>query len=91
MGRDDANLEAAVENAAFDGRHRCHAQAQRDRRGRLRDAFWLGVLRGVGSLLGFAVAGTALVYILQYLAERNLPVISDFLARVVTMVQMRLQ
>ena len=29
---------------------------QRDRRGRLRDAFWLGVLRGVGSLLGFAVA-----------------------------------
>lgn len=46
---------------------------------------------GVGSLLGFAVAGTALVYILQYLAERNLPVISDFLARVVTMVQMRLQ
>ena len=60
---------------------------QRDRRGRLRDAFWLGVLRGVGSLLGFAVAGTALVYI----AERNLPVISDFLARVVTMVQMRLQ
>ena len=27
---------------------------QRDRRGRLRDAFWLGVLRGVGSLLGFA-------------------------------------
>ena len=64
---------------------------QRDRRGRLRDAFWLGVLRGVGSLLGFAVAGTALVYILKYLAERNLPVISDFLARVVTMVQMRLQ
>ena len=64
---------------------------QRDRRGRLRDAFWLGVLRGVGSLLGFAVAGTALVYILQYLAERNLPGISDFLARVVTMVQMRLQ
>ena len=45
----------------------------------------------LGSLLGFAVAGTALVYILQYLAERNLPVISDFLARVVTMVQMRLQ
>ena len=64
---------------------------QRDRRGRLRDAFWLGVLRGVGSLLGFAVAGTALVYILQYLAERTLPVIGDFLARVVTMVQMRLQ
>ena len=64
---------------------------QADRRTRLRDAFLQGVMRGVGSLLGFAVAGTLLVYVLRYIANRNLPVISDFLAQVITMVQMRVQ
>lgn len=64
---------------------------QANRRMRLRNAFLAGVMRGAGSLLGFAVAGALLVYALKYLADRNLPVISDFLAQVVTMVQMRMQ
>ena len=62
-----------------------------DRRGRLRDAFLAGVMRGVGHVLGFALAGTVLVYLLRSLAEANLPGISDFLAQVVTMVQLRMQ
>ena len=64
---------------------------QSDRRTRLRSAFLEGVLRGVGHLLGFAVAGTALVYLIQYLARANLPLISDFVAEVVTRVQLRMQ
>lgn len=62
-----------------------------DRRGRLRRAFWEGAVRGLGHLVGFAVAGTVLVYILQYLARANLPLISDFVADVVTRVQLRMQ
>lgn len=62
-----------------------------DRRGRMLDAFLGGVLRGVGMLIGFAVLGTALIWILTPIARANLPLISDFLAQVVTMVKLRMQ
>ena len=62
-----------------------------DRRRRLLNAFLSGVLRGIGVMLGFSVVGAALVWILQSVARANLPVISDFLAQVVTMVQLRIQ
>lgn len=62
-----------------------------DRRRQRLNAFLNGVLRGAGAMIGFALMGTVGVWILQYLAERNLPVISDFLAEVVTMVRMRIQ
>ena len=62
-----------------------------DRRARLRNAFLSGVLRGIGTMIGFDVIGTALIWLLQPVARANLPVISDFLAQVVTMVQLRIQ
>ena len=62
-----------------------------DRRRRLLNAFLSGVLRGIGVMLGFSVVGAALVWILQSAARANLPGISDFLAQVVTMVQLRIQ
>lgn len=62
-----------------------------DRKRQRLDAFLNGILRGAGAMIGFALMGTVGVWILQYLAERNLPVISDFLAEVVTMVRMRIQ
>ena len=62
-----------------------------DRRERLLSAFLSGVLRGIGTMIGFAVLGTALLWLLQSIARANLPLISEFVARVVTLVQMRLQ
>ena len=62
-----------------------------DRRQRLLNAFLSGVLRGIGTMIGFAVLGTALLWLLQSIARANLPLISDFLAQVVTMVQLRIQ
>ncbi|MBQ7520086.1 MAG: hypothetical protein IJU12_07190 [Clostridia bacterium] len=62
-----------------------------DRRERLLSAFLSGVLRGIGTMIGFAVLGTALVWLLQSIARANLPLISDFLAQVVTMVKLRMQ
>ena len=62
-----------------------------DRRRRLKNAFLSGVLRGIGAMIGFAVIGTALIGLLTPVARANLPVISDFLAQVVTMVQLRIQ
>lgn len=62
-----------------------------DRRSRLLNAFLSGVLRGIGMMIGFAVIGTALIWLLTPVARANLPVISDFLAQVVTLVQLRIQ
>ena len=50
-----------------------------------------GIVRGVGSAIGFTILGAALVWLLQDLAQRNLPVIGDFLADIVNVVQRRLE
>ncbi len=62
-----------------------------DRKRRLLDAFWQGVARGLGIMVGFSILGAAVLFVLQDLAKRNLPGISDFVAQVVALVQLRLQ
>lgn len=62
-----------------------------DRRRMLRSHFLAGVARGLGTAVGFTILGAVLVAILQRLAQENLPVIGDFLARIVTLVQRRLE
>jgi len=68
-----------------------YVRYETDTRRRLRDAFFQGLMRGLGIMVGFSVLGAALLYALQPLAERNLPGISSFVARVVELVQLRLQ
>lgn len=50
-----------------------------------------GIVRGLGTAIGFTVLGAVLVWLLQGLAQRNLPVIGDFLAQIVDLVQRRLE
>ena len=50
-----------------------------------------GVVRGLGTAIGFTILGAVLVWLLQGLAQRNLPVIGDFLADIVSLVQHRLE
>ena len=53
--------------------------------------FWSGVARGIGAAVGFTVLGAILVLILQDLARRNLPLIGDALAQIVSVVQRQLE
>lgn len=53
--------------------------------------FLSGLARGAGSAVGFTVLGAALLILLRHLAEQNLPLIGDFLAQIVTIVQRRLE
>ncbi len=50
-----------------------------------------GIVRGLGTAIGFTILGAVLVWLLQGLAQRNLPVIGDFLADIVSVVQRRLE
>ena len=62
-----------------------------DRRRFLRTQFLGGLFRGMGMAVGFTILGAVLVIVLKNLAERNLPLIGDFLAQIVSIVQGRLE
>ena len=52
--------------------------------------FISGIARGLGIAVGFAILGAVIVLILQRLAVLNLPVIGDFIADLVKIVQAQL-
>ncbi len=57
--------------------------------------FWINFLgglgRGLGAALGATVFAAMVVYILQRIVVLNLPVIGDFIAEIVRIVQNRMQ
>ena len=62
-----------------------------DSRRMLRGQFLAGLARGAGMAVGFTILGAVLVIVLRQLAQRNLPLIGDFLAQIVSIVQRRLE
>lgn len=52
--------------------------------------FVAGLARGLGMAIGFSVLGAIVILLLQRLAIFNLPVIGEFLAEIVRMVQHKL-
>lgn len=53
--------------------------------------FISGLARGLGIAVGFTLLGALVLYILQRLVVLNLPVVSDFIATLVHLVQLQLQ
>ena len=49
--------------------------------------FWGGVGRGIGMAIGFAILGAAVFLVLQKIVVLNLPIISNFIADILDMVQ----
>ncbi|NYE58279.1 DUF5665 domain-containing protein [Carboxydothermus ferrireducens] len=52
--------------------------------------FLLGIGRGIGAAIGFSVVSVVLIYLLKHLLVLNLPVISDFIAKIIQLVNLRL-
>ncbi len=53
--------------------------------------FLVGLARGFGMAIGFTLLAAIVVWLLQSLVVLNLPVIGDFIAEMVRMVQANLQ
>ncbi|GAB6157344.1 DUF5665 domain-containing protein [Desulfotomaculum varum] len=49
-----------------------------------------GIARGFGIAVGFTILGAAVLYFLQKLLLLNLPLVSDFIAQIVQMVQIKM-
>ncbi|KUK31957.1 MAG: Putative membrane protein [Thermoanaerobacterales bacterium 50_218] len=52
--------------------------------------FIAGVVRGLGVAVGFTLLGALVLVILQRLVVLNLPLVSDFIAAIVRLVQIQL-
>lgn len=61
-----------------------------DWRKRLFFDFLSGIARGIGFSIGFSVLGALLLYLLRNMALSNLPVIGEFLAQLVRIVEKNL-
>ena len=53
--------------------------------------FIAGIARGFGFAVGFALLGAILVYLLKQIVVLNLPVIGDFIADLVEIVQYQIE
>lgn len=47
----------------------------------------IGISRGLGTVIGVTIVATVLIYILQQIASIGIPVIGDFIAEIVKIVQ----
>jgi hypothetical protein len=52
--------------------------------------FWAGVYRGFGMAIGFTILAAIVIYILQKIVVLNMPVIGNFIADIVNIVQNQL-
>lgn len=53
--------------------------------------FWAGLSRGFGMAIGFTVLAAIVIYFLQKLIILNVPLIGDFIAELVAIVQHQLR
>lgn len=53
--------------------------------------FISGIARGLGIAIGFAILGAIMIFILRQLVDLNLPVIGNFIADIVEIVQQQLR
>ncbi|GAA3403983.1 DUF5665 domain-containing protein [Paenibacillus hodogayensis] len=52
---------------------------------------YAGVARGVGIAIGFTVFAATILYVLRLLGALNLPIIGDFIADIIQIVQVQLE
>lgn len=53
--------------------------------------FFAGLARGIGMAVGFTILGAVLIYMLRRLEYLNIPVIGQFVAEIVRIVQVQLK
>lgn len=53
--------------------------------------FWSGLIRGFGMAIGFTILAALVIYVLQKLVVLNTPLIGDFIADIVNIVQNQLE
>ncbi len=53
----------------------------------IKRAFFIGMLKGLGTAIGFSLIGAIIIYILNLLARSNLPYIADFISEIIEIIE----
>ncbi len=56
-----------------------------------RNAFLLGIFRGLGTAVGFSLLGALIIYLLRAVAKTSIPVLGEFIAEVIRIVDGKLK
>ena len=92
MGKKTKHWLASTTSAVGNSMEKAHLQEYLHYLSDTKRLIWInflsGVSRGVGIAVGFAVLGGLLLVILRPLAMKNLPVIGDWIAEIVRIVEM---
>jgi len=88
MERLERKLDSVLGNLEK-SRFRDYIEYVNDRKRLLKNTFLLGIVRGLGSAIGFTILGALLWYVLQALAQSSIPLLGDLLAELVRIVKER--
>ena len=83
-------LEKRLDGLAFNlerSRFLEYIEYMQDRKRILRNSFFMGIARGLGSAIGFTLLGAILFYILQRLAQSSISILGEFVAQIVQIVE----
>ena len=85
-----AGIEHRVDELASSldkSRYRKYLEYAADTRRMLKNSFLIGIARGIGSGIGFTLMAALVIYILQKLASSSLPILGDFIADLLDIVE----
>ena len=88
-----ARLEAKLDKLAETlekARFREYLEYVSNKRNVLLNSFLIGIARGLGMVVGLTLLGAILIYVLRSVAKANLPLIGDFIANIVRIVDSKL-
>ncbi|MDD3921123.1 MAG: DUF5665 domain-containing protein [Eubacteriales bacterium] len=83
-------LERKLDDIMFNmerSRFKEYVEYIHDRKRMLKNAFLFGIARGLGTAVGFTLLGALLIYLLRILAESSIPILGDFIARIIEIVE----
>ncbi|MTI47753.1 DUF5665 domain-containing protein [Sporosalibacterium faouarense] len=90
MGRKKNRVENKVEELSDlleNSRMTEYVEMMGDKKRLLFINFIIGIVRGFGMAIGFTILGALAIYILRMIIDLNLPLIGDFIAEIVKIVQ----
>ena len=76
-------LASSLEKARFHD----YLQYVSNRKRMLWTSFLTGLARGIGMAIGFTILGALLIYILRQIAGSSLPILGDFIAKLLAIVE----
>lgn len=85
IGRIERKLDALAGNLEKSN-FKDYVEYIHNRKRMYRNAFILGIFRGLGTAVGFTLLGALVVYLLQALAKSSIPLIGDFISEIVKIV-----